>query len=166
MGGSRIAMTLSLSEQSVARRQTLADILQHPEWGWVEVIKRIKTGLRLTTTDLARLAGLSMRTVQDIERGQSEGSVKTMNKLLGILGLRLGVVAVDAQAYLPLLQSISKPWAITELPVPQQTPRALMKPAARPVRASKPELAPMQPLANQPPATLGLPEPTSIANKQ
>ena len=34
------------------------------------------------------------RTVQDIEQGRSEGSVQTMNRLFGVLGLKLGVVRI------------------------------------------------------------------------
>ena len=48
--------------------------------------------MRLTRAALARLAGVSHRTVQDIEQGRSEGTVQTMNRLLGIVGLKLGVV--------------------------------------------------------------------------
>jgi transcriptional regulator with XRE-family HTH domain len=40
------------------------------------------------------LAGISFRTLQDIEREKSEGTVQTMNRVFGVLGLKLGVVRV------------------------------------------------------------------------
>jgi transcriptional regulator with XRE-family HTH domain len=51
--------------------------------------------MRLTTHELAQLAGLSFRTVQNIEREVSEGTVTSVNALLGLLGLKLGVVRAD-----------------------------------------------------------------------
>ena len=51
----------------------------------------LKTGLRLTTAELAKVAGISARTLQDIEQGRSQGTVQTMNKILVVMGLRLGV---------------------------------------------------------------------------
>ena len=51
--------------------------------------------MRLTTRELAQLAGLSFRTVQNIEREVSEGTVASVNALLGLLGLKLGVVRAD-----------------------------------------------------------------------
>ena len=47
---------------------------------------------RLTTAEVAQLSGVAYRTVQDIEQERSEGTVQTMNRLLGMLGLKLGVV--------------------------------------------------------------------------
>ena len=35
---------------------------------------------------------LSTRTVQDLEQGRSEGTVQTLNRILGVLRLELGVV--------------------------------------------------------------------------
>lgn len=54
-------------------------------------MQHLKTGLRLTTAELAKVAGISARTLQDIEQGRSQGTVQTMNKILGVMGLRLGV---------------------------------------------------------------------------
>ena len=41
---------------------------------------------------------ISYRALQDIEQGRSQGTVQTMNRILGVLGLRLGVVRGAAQA--------------------------------------------------------------------
>lgn len=83
---------LPVSEQVRLRRQAIEDVLAHPEWTLADAIRHLKTTMRLTSAELARLAGVSHRTVQDIEQGRSEGTVQTMNRLLGIVGLKLGVV--------------------------------------------------------------------------
>lgn len=58
--------------------------------------------MRLTTAEMAKLSGVSYRTLQDIEQERSEGSVQTMNRIFGVLGLRLGVSRI-----------IALPWDLT-----------------------------------------------------
>ena len=48
--------------------------------------------MRLTSAEMAKLAGVSTKTIQDIEQGRSDGTVQTMNSIFGMLGLKLGVV--------------------------------------------------------------------------
>jgi DNA-binding XRE family transcriptional regulator len=83
---------LPLGEQLTLRKQAVEDILAHPEWPLATAIVHLKKTLRLTSAELAKLAGISHRTLQDIEQGRSTGTVQTMNRVLGVLGLRLGVV--------------------------------------------------------------------------
>ena len=73
-------------------KMIIPEVLAHPEWTLADAIRHLKQSMRLTSAELAKLAGLSHRTVQDIEQGRSEGPVQTMNRLLGIVGLKLGVV--------------------------------------------------------------------------
>lgn len=87
---------LGLAEQMRIRQEVLDEVLAHPEWPLPEVIRFIKKGLRLTTEDLAKLSGVSFRAVQNIERGTSPGTVQSLNRIMGVLGLRLGVVKSDA----------------------------------------------------------------------
>jgi DNA-binding XRE family transcriptional regulator len=54
--------------------------------------------MRLTTAEMAKLSGVSYRTMQDIEQERSEGTVQTMNRILGVVGLKLGVRHVDEAA--------------------------------------------------------------------
>ena len=35
---------------------------------------------------------MSTKTIQDIEQGRNGGTVQTLNRILGVLGLKLGVV--------------------------------------------------------------------------
>lgn len=87
-------LAMSLPEQLDLRRQAIDDVLAHPEWPLREAIRHLKRTMRLTSAEIAKLAGVSTRTIQDIEQGRSEGTVQTVNRILGILGLRLGVVRV------------------------------------------------------------------------
>jgi DNA-binding XRE family transcriptional regulator len=84
--------TIPPSEQLELRRQAVEDVLAHPEWTLPQAIKHLKKTMRLTTAEMAKLSGVAYRTLQDIEQGRSEGSVQTMNRVLGMLGLKLGVV--------------------------------------------------------------------------
>ena len=49
--------------------------------------------MRLTSSELAKMAGINLKTLLDIEQGRSPGTVQTLNKILGAMGLKLGVVA-------------------------------------------------------------------------
>jgi DNA-binding XRE family transcriptional regulator len=83
---------ISLREQVALRQKAIDGVLAHPEWSLNESLRHVKSTLRLTTAELAKLAGVSYRTLQDIEQGRSTGTVQTMNKLFSVLGLRLGVM--------------------------------------------------------------------------
>lgn len=87
---------VTIQEQIQMREKAYADVLANPQWSLRESILHIKKVMRLTTAEIAKLARLGYRTVQDIESGTSLGTVKTMNQIFGIIGLRLGVVAKDA----------------------------------------------------------------------
>ncbi|WP_175922591.1 helix-turn-helix domain-containing protein [Burkholderia latens] len=66
--------------------------LAHPEWPLRESGRHLKKTMRLTSAEMAKLAGVSTKTIQDIEQGRSDGTVQTMNRIFGMLGLKLGVV--------------------------------------------------------------------------
>lgn len=83
---------LSVPEQLALRLQAIDEVLAHPEWTLQQSVRHLKRTLRLTSTELAQLAGVSTKTIQDIEQGRSEGTVQTLNRILGVLGLKLGVV--------------------------------------------------------------------------
>lgn len=83
---------MSLPEQLALRRQAIEDVLAHPEWSLRESMRHLKKTMRLTSAEMAKLAGVSTKTIQDIEQGRSDGTVQTMNRIFGLLGLKLGVV--------------------------------------------------------------------------
>ena len=83
---------LSIPEQLELRRTAVEDVLSHPEWSLAESVRHLKKSMRLTTAEMAKLSGVSNKTMQDIEQERSEGTVQTMNRIFGMLGLKLGVV--------------------------------------------------------------------------
>lgn len=86
---------ISIPEQLALRRQAVEAVLAHPEWTLQQSVRHLKRTLRLTSVELAKFAGVSTKTIQDIEQGRSEGTVQTLNRILGVLGLKLGVVRVQ-----------------------------------------------------------------------
>ncbi|SHF39510.1 Helix-turn-helix domain-containing protein [Lampropedia hyalina DSM 16112] len=88
---------LSLPEQLLLRKQAIDDVLAHPEWTLPQSVRHLKRTMRLTSAELAGMAGIAQKTLLDIEQGRSSGNVQTLNKLLGVLGLQLGVVRKSAR---------------------------------------------------------------------
>jgi DNA-binding XRE family transcriptional regulator len=86
--------TLTIAQQLDLRQQAVEDVLAHPEWSLPQAVRHLKKTMRLTTAEMAKLSGIAYRTMQDIEQERSEGSVQTMNRIFGMLGLKLGVARV------------------------------------------------------------------------
>jgi len=82
---------LTLPEQLALRRQAIQDVAAHPEWSLSETIHHIRTSLRLTVPEFAQLTKVSARTIKDLEAGRTSGTVQTVESLLAVVGLRLGV---------------------------------------------------------------------------
>jgi DNA-binding XRE family transcriptional regulator len=92
---------LSLAEQLELRMKAVEDVLAHPEWTLAQSVRHMKKTMRLTTAEMAKLSGVAFRTIQDIEQERSEGSVQTMNRILGMLGLKLGVARATREPASP-----------------------------------------------------------------
>ena len=86
--------SLSIAEQLELRRKAVDDVLAHPEWSLAQAVRHLKKTMRLTTAEMAKLSGVGYRTMQDIEQERSEGSVQTMNRIFGMLGLKLAVARI------------------------------------------------------------------------
>jgi len=54
-----------------------------------DVIKERRAKLRLSQVDLAEMTSVSLATVKDIERGRGNPSIRTVEKLLEVLGLEI-----------------------------------------------------------------------------
>lgn len=87
---------LTTIEELDVRRALLDDIDAHPGRPVPEVIRLVRTTLRFTIAEYAKLCGVSARGLQDIERGIKSPTLETVAKLLRPLGLRVGVVTRDA----------------------------------------------------------------------
>jgi DNA-binding XRE family transcriptional regulator len=89
---------LTIVEQLELRQQAVDDVLSHPEWSLPEAVRHLRKTMRLTTAEMAKLSGVAYRTLQDIEQERSEGSVATMNRIFGMVGLKLGVTRIAHEA--------------------------------------------------------------------
>ena len=54
-----------------------------------EVVKERRSVLGISQLDLAEMAGISLATVKDIERGAGNPSMKTVTQILEVLGLEI-----------------------------------------------------------------------------
>lgn len=93
--------TIPMREQLRLRHAAMEEVLAHPEWTLGQAFGHLKNAMRLTTAEYATLCGVSLRTLQDIEGERSEGTVATMNRIFGVLGLKLGVVRQGADETVP-----------------------------------------------------------------
>lgn len=54
-----------------------------------EIMKLRREVLSLSQQDLAEMAGVSLATVKDVERGKGNPSLSTVGKILDVLGLEI-----------------------------------------------------------------------------
>lgn len=83
---------LSPAEELQARRRLSEELAADPALPVPEAIRKIRTALRLTMAEYAKLCGVSARTLQDIEREVSSPTLATAEKLLKPMGLTVGAV--------------------------------------------------------------------------
>lgn len=89
----------SSSEQQLDQRMALiAEMEAAPGMPLAEAVRMVRTRLRLTQTEFAKLTKVAARTLMDIEAGRANPSMATANKLLWPMGLRLGVVRIEKYA--------------------------------------------------------------------
>ncbi|EOA05511.1 helix-turn-helix transcriptional regulator [Herbaspirillum sp. AP02] len=84
---------LTAIEQLEERRALFDELAADPALPIPAVIRKIRTTLRLTIAEYAKLCGVSARTLQDIERGESSPTLATADKLLKPVGMSVGAVA-------------------------------------------------------------------------
>ena len=78
---------LSPAEELQARRTLIDELAADPTIPIPTVIRKIRTTLRLTIAEYARLCGVSARTLQDVEREESSPTLATAEKLLRPMGM-------------------------------------------------------------------------------
>ena len=85
--------------EALEARRTLADELAaDPSLPIPAVVRKIRTSLRLTIAEYAKLCGVSARTLQDIEREESSPTLATAEKLLRPMGMVVSAVPKRRQA--------------------------------------------------------------------
>lgn len=55
-------------------------------------IKERRTLLDITQQDLSDISGIALRTIKQIETGKGNPSVKTLNKVVNVLGMYIDLV--------------------------------------------------------------------------
>lgn len=83
---------LSPAEALQARRALTDELAAEPAMPIPVVIRKIRTSLRFTIAEYAKLCGVSARTLQDIEREVSSPSLTTVEKLLRPMGMVISAV--------------------------------------------------------------------------
>lgn len=57
-----------------------------------DTMKMRRKALGISQQDLSEMSGVSLATIKDIERGQGNPSLSTVQKILGILGMEVKYV--------------------------------------------------------------------------
>lgn len=83
--------SLSPIEQMQRRQEVLDTIEQHPEWEIYQVAKYLRTELRLTLPEMAKITKIAPQTLQKIEQPESNPTLQSILKLLNAFGLDLMV---------------------------------------------------------------------------
>lgn len=83
---------LSQVEQIRKRHYVLETIQQNPHWSINVVAKFIRTELHLTLSDMAKITKISLQTLQNLEKPNTNPTLETMNKFLNAFGLRVMIV--------------------------------------------------------------------------
>ncbi|MEN8293388.1 helix-turn-helix transcriptional regulator [Acinetobacter radioresistens] len=76
-------------EQMQRRQQVLDTIEQHPEWEIHQVAKYLRTELRLTLEDMAKITKIAPQTLQKLEQPHSNPTLHSILKLFNAFGLTL-----------------------------------------------------------------------------
>ncbi|MDB5747895.1 MAG: hypothetical protein JWP72_2743 [Massilia sp.] len=85
--------------EALEAHRTLVDELAADPWLPIPaVVRKIRTALRLTIAEYAKLCGVSARTLQDIEREESSPTLATAEKLLRPMGMVVSAVPKRRQA--------------------------------------------------------------------
>lgn len=80
------------TQQMEARLAVYRKIEECPGLPLPEVLKLLRTGLRVTRPEISRMTHLSVRYLQEIEQGKANPTMDVAEQLLKPFGLRLGVV--------------------------------------------------------------------------
>lgn len=82
---------LSPIEQIQKRQQVLEMIEQYPEWEIHQVAKYLRTELRLTLREMAKITKIAPQTLQKLEQEDGNPTLQSILKLLHAFNLSLVV---------------------------------------------------------------------------
>lgn len=78
-------------EETLARQALYERFADQAHLPVAETLRLIRQTLRLTRADLARLSGLSVRYISDLENGTGNPTLSTLDKVLHPFGLTVRV---------------------------------------------------------------------------
>lgn len=79
-------------EESIRERQELFDALKRGTLPLSEAVKRMRRLTKLTQPEFAAHRGVSVKALRQIESGQGNPTVETLNKIGAIFGVEVGFV--------------------------------------------------------------------------
>lgn len=74
------------------RRHVIAEMVARTDWTPWQAVRYMRVELGLAVDELAKLSGVPKAALETIDRGEATGTVEELDNLLGVLGLKLGVV--------------------------------------------------------------------------
>lgn len=86
---------LTPEQAEALRARAVSDVVANPQWPLPETVRHLKKTMRLTTAELANMAGVGYRSLQDILHERGEGRLETMRLVLAAVGLKLVVQRLD-----------------------------------------------------------------------
>ncbi|MEK6787573.1 MAG: helix-turn-helix transcriptional regulator [Pseudomonadota bacterium] len=87
---------LTPQQQAQARKQLYATLAEQPGLSIPDTLRLIRLSLRLTRADLAKLSGLSVRYISQLEKGEGNPTLAAIESVLKPFGLRLGCLLSPA----------------------------------------------------------------------
>lgn len=82
----------SSPEKSIRERQALFAALRDGELSLADAVKRMRRLSKLTQPEFAAHRGISVKALRQIESGQGNPTVETLNKIGSIFGVEVGFV--------------------------------------------------------------------------
>ncbi|MDE2421359.1 MAG: helix-turn-helix transcriptional regulator [Gammaproteobacteria bacterium] len=85
---------LTPHEQLLKRQQMIDQLVANPEWSVDQVVRFIRAELHLTLPEMAKVCKVSKQTLQNIEQGQGNPTLETVDKILRPFGFRMGMMRI------------------------------------------------------------------------
>ena len=82
---------LTPHDQLLLRQEMGETIAAHPEWDLPKMLRHIRRTFRLTLGDVAKVTGVSVQSLKNIEAGKTSPTLATAERLLNPFGYRLAV---------------------------------------------------------------------------
>ena len=86
---------LTTAEELLERKKLSEELALNPHLPIPTVIRKIRTALRLTTVEYAKLCGVSEGTLSKLERDETSPTLATVNKLLKPIGMGVGAIFLN-----------------------------------------------------------------------